>query len=1163
MNPTEIDRNLLLGLLALQIGLVDRDRLVSAIQDWAMDEAQPLGDVLVERGGLTSVDFEMLTPVVERHIALHGGDPRKSLESLDSAWSAVLGVDPESNPGSGFERTMSYSGSTEQILGSLSDVKRPYSGQATATGGRFRVLRLLDRGGLGEVFVARDEEIYREVAVKQIRSDHDDQQNRARFLQEAKITGALEHPGIVPVYGLGHHDDGRPFYAMRFIRGSSLREAIAAFHEDSRLETDPGLRSLELRKLLGRFLDVCDAIAYAHSRGVLHRDLKPGNVMLGNFGETLVVDWGLAKSLKSSEQPERSGEGQASAELDSETDGTNEFASESDSGVNPTRMGDRMGTPAYMPPEQAGGRLNELGPRSDVYSLGATLFTLLTGKPPYHDGDVETVLDHVQKGDFTRPRKICPWIHPALEAICVKAMGRDPESRYPTPRALAEDLQKWMADEPVSVWREPFSLRFSRWAKRHRTLVTSSSVAAAIGLVTLGYALYQARILANQRLTAALGRVDALTTAEVRAIPLILDQIAPDRRLVNDRLKAIVSGSDDRRRMPASLALLPDDPGQTAFLSAFAVERETNPEEVLVIRESLATHAGRSAAAGLFRAELAGELRELTDGQLRAAGMLARLDPDDPVWPRLADPLALKLARENSMLIDKWREVFQPVSHNLLAPLQVIYADHARPEMRERAFALLFEFATQTDNPKRPEDLAALLPDADPVRLEQILSQLSDAASHSRAVQSLTPLITPLARFDEPRAARQGRVAAALLRLGEAAKVWPIFVHTDDPTARTELIHELPGFGINVLEIINRLRAEPDRSARRALLLCLGKFPPLSISDPERGPLLEELATQYRDDPDPGIHGTLGWLLRHRFGLAQRLTEIDRSLAATAVPPGRNWFINGQGQSFAIVKGPVDLRMGSTPEVDPTRQPDEVSHLRRIPRSFAIGMHEVTLAEFSRFLDTKPAAIPEVRDEPEFRQYIPSPDCAMGNLSWYDAARYCNWLSAREGIPESQWCYPKEIGPGCKLPTNYLERTGYRLPTEAEWEYSCRAGSMASRSFGCSVPRLVEYAWFGDNANSKMHPVGLKMPNDLGIFDMLGNAVEWCNDLYLPYPVTTDNRPVVDRSTETEVADKVFRAMRGGVFFFPSPMVRSAYRISERPYTRATVVGFRMARTLP
>ncbi len=282
------------------------------------------------------------------------------------------------------------------------------------------------------------------------------------------MTGGLEHPGIVPVYGLGTYRDGRPYYAMRFVRGHSLREAIQQFHADESVSGHPGRRSLELRKLLRRFTDVCNAIEYAHSRGVLHRDIKPANVILGKHGETLVVDWGLAKAMGKSDP----------------SGGERTFMPSPASGSFETLAGSALGTPAYMSPEQAEGDLERVGPRSDVYCLGATLYCLLTGKPPFA-GEPADVLRAVLKGEFRPPRALGRRVARALDAVCLKAMSLQPEDRYGSPRAMAEDVERWLADEPVLASRESAPARLARWGSHHKPVVVGAAAVVLTMLVGL------------------------------------------------------------------------------------------------------------------------------------------------------------------------------------------------------------------------------------------------------------------------------------------------------------------------------------------------------------------------------------------------------------------------------------------------------------------------------------------------------------------------------------------------------------------------------------------------------------------------------------------------------------------------------------------------------
>ena len=335
------------------------------------------------------------------------------------------------------------------------------------------VNRRIGRGGLGDVYTASDCATGRELAVKFLNSWAVGEEScRRNFEFEAMVTSQLEHPNIVPVYVTGATPDGKPFYAMRLIPGRTLAAAIVELH-DRLQQGDAAGRATRYRELLGQFALVCKAIAYAHDRGVIHRDIKPANVMLGRFGEVVVLDWGLAARINRDLRADSNGE-------QSLVMPTMELGSQ------PAGKRGISGTPAFMSPEQHdGGR--PVGVASDVYGLGATLYYLLTGQPPF-DGDVAAIREHALAGNVLPPSRVKRGVSGALEAVCLRAMARDPVDRYETPLDMARDVDSYLADLPVKAYREPLLRKIARWTRRHRTFTQMSVGALVLLLLTAGTA---------------------------------------------------------------------------------------------------------------------------------------------------------------------------------------------------------------------------------------------------------------------------------------------------------------------------------------------------------------------------------------------------------------------------------------------------------------------------------------------------------------------------------------------------------------------------------------------------------------------------------------------------------------------------------------------------
>ncbi len=420
----------------------------------------------------------------------------------------------------------------------------------------------------------------------------------------------------------------------------------------------------------------------------------------------------------------------------------------------------------------------------------------------------------------------------------------------------------------------------------------------------------------------------------------------------------------------------------------------------------------------------------------------------------------------------------------------------------------------------------------------------------------------------ETLAKRQANATVALLKMNQADKVWQLLKHSPDPRVRSYLIHRFGPLGADAGAIIKRFDDEPDITIRRALILSLGDFAEGAIPAADRQLMTTKLQALYRTDGDPGLHAASEWLLRtwkHEPWLkqvnedwakdkeqtAKRVDAIKALIAQDKEKTPPNWYVNGQGQTMVVIPGSVELMMGS-PTAEAAHWTNEAQYKKRIGRTFAIAAKSVTMEQYRMFF--KGYYTGEAT-------YHRMPDLPAVSIDWYYAVSYCNWLSGKEGIAEKEWCYERDPqGPGLKLRKNYLHLSGYRLPTEAEMEYAIRAGAVTARYFGETEELLRKYAWYNKNSEEMPWPVGSLKPNDLGLFDALGNVCTWCQESYKVYaPGQKMTNDIEDWQVSTAPDDRV---LRGGSFYNHASNLRSAFRFKLAPSIRLIYNGIRPSRTL-
>jgi serine/threonine protein kinase/formylglycine-generating enzyme required for sulfatase activity len=752
-----------------------------------------------------------------------------------------------------------------------------------------------------------------------------------------------------------------------------------------------------------------------------------------------------------------------------------------------------------------------------------------------------------------------------------------PEGRYlPSPREWASIRLLTRRRD----WSEP-QRRMMRRAGRIIGLRAAGAAILAVGLSASGLATWR-RVQDSNRATHAHGLVQELLNAEIDKVPASVAAMKDLRRWTDPELRQLLfqARDDPDRRLRLGLALLPVDANQVDHLAARLLE--CGPDrygEHAVLRRALAP----------FSATMIPRLWASLDAMkpdnprlLAPACALAMYDPDDRRWAAIGGKLARGLIAVHNVFIGPWVDALAPVRREVKVPLAAIFRDGDRPEGQRSAAADILAIYASDD----AELLADLVMEAAPRDFVETLFPV--AARHADRATAIWKAelegagrsagLEAKSELDKDgAAARRARAAAALLRMGETESVWPLLRHSPDPRLRSLIINWLRPLGADPMAIaaeFDRLDStgrptrasgpashdailfDPWTSRRRAVILAMGTYDPGAFAPEESGALMTRLLEVFRTDPDAGVHGATEWTLR-RWGQSARIAEVERGLRGLD-GGGRRWFVSAQGQTFVVVGGHPGFAMGS-PTEEPSRLPHEILHTRVIRRRFAIATKEVTVGQYREFLADRHPTTPVAAGV-----YAPDPTDPWSEITWYEAVEFCNWLSRREGLAEVY--RPNERGlfaEGMQIKAGALAPGGYRLPTEAEWEYVCRAGARTSRYYGNSEEVLASYAWYVANSGDHAHRCGTLLPNDLGLFDMLGNLFEWCQgraDDYRP----DGSGAIVDELHEAEAipGDKS-RLIRGGSFIDRARDSRSAHRDREAPGNRYMTYGFRVARTLP
>ena len=894
--------------------------------------------------------------------------------------------------------------------------------------GRYRIQKSLGSGGFGHVYAAFDEKLDRHVAIKVPHAKTAALQKQLALIQaEAKIVASLDHPYIVPIYDVGSTDEIPVYLVSKLIHGQNLATQI--------------MDGVSPSQAVGWCIQIAEALAYAHGIGVIHRDIKPQNILVDSSGQARLTDFGLA--WRSTAEP-------------------SDFPN--------------AGTPAYMSPEQLK-KDRAIDHRTDIYSLGRVLIEMLTKnhEPASEVDDSRTQLDRLRQSASER-----------LVEICLQAVAKQPADRFASAAEFAQSLRGFATSQGWSS--VPHALSAAPQAPRPRRIATAWSIALSSG-VLLGLVFVIAQIWLSydnqRRESESIEAYLAQEPAELRAGLLRLGQLG---KAGTSRLLELTHSENSSVRIKAQLALLKKDNGLAPVLAESML---TSPAELaMALAEQLVPYKER------VRDQVVAAFQDKTKSaayRVNASGFMALAYSQDSFWstPGTVAEVLDCLLRDELLNLPTHTRAHRPVVDRLASELRYASQDEDdRSSTRLSRILDIWELLVQNDEPGA---VGLLMESPAPVADRVIMT----IKNKEHAIATLRGVVQQKPKgLESERAAvlcrAQFRAAYALLALGSPQEFWESWNHSDSPDQTSAailsaaestkvldmLVNQLLNSDLlephtHLTERLDNRMFSPRLSARRNLLQGLYRSQDWQKIDQDKHKLIwHRLYRLVVEDADPGMQAAAYWVLKGYTSPA----DWDRPVwfpidKARTNSNTKAWSLNSLDRVMVHITGADDIDHG-----------------------FMLGQQEVETKHFEQFVKETKYVWAQQDSKPSNSDPV-SKLKPQNFVSWYDCAAFCNWLSRRESLQE---CYePNENGEfaeGMRLKPNAIELNGYRLPLGNEWELACRAGAKTRFCTGNLERFVYSYAWT-NRTTSERSPTAIILPNALGFFDMHGNVSEWILDV--------------------------------------------------------------------